>query len=199
MRKEICVCTEIRDARDKLGALKTTVKILRHHREEFLTTNTAHWAELLLPKCQIFVRGLQEEPLNWEKIIDPKAENLFLYPAEDAIPLSVDFVAQLKRPANLIVPDGSWRQASKVGKREKALANITKVTLVEGAPSRYHLRREPKVGGLATLEAIARSLGYLENSGVQREIEQVFLLMVDRTLRSRNSSSGLPSLGKELA
>ena len=59
------------------------------------------------------------------------------------------------------------------------------VSLPDGPETAYHLRRETKDGGLATAEAIARAFGVLEGPEVQRELERVFRLMVERTLFSR--------------
>ena len=93
--------------------------------------------------------------------------------------------ARVAPPYTLIVPDGSWRQASKMGQREEALRHVQRVKLAAGAPSRYRLRRETKPEGLATLEAIARALGVLESHAVEDALLAVFDLMVERTLRSR--------------
>jgi DTW domain-containing protein YfiP len=74
-----------------------------------------------------------------------------------------------------------------MGSREPSLRSIVRVKLGAHAPSRYQLRKETKEGGLATIEAIARALGFLEppDSGVQPALEAIFALMVERTLRSR--------------
>jgi DTW domain-containing protein YfiP len=39
---------------------------------------------------------------------------LLFYPSEDAVELDKELVAQDQKPIQLIVPDGTWRQASKV-------------------------------------------------------------------------------------
>jgi DTW domain-containing protein YfiP len=85
----------------------------------------------------------------------------------------------------MIVPDGSWRQASKARRRIPGLDAAECVTLPPGPPTRYRLRREPKDGGLATFEAIARVLGILESAAVQAELEAFFERMVETTLATR--------------
>jgi DTW domain-containing protein len=108
-----------------------------------------------------------------------------LYPSKRAVELSPEYVATLGKPVTLIVPDGSWRQAAKVARREADLKDVAHVTLPNGKDSLYRLRREPKRGGLATFEAIARALGFLENKEVEVRLEGLFLTMVERTLNSR--------------
>ena len=72
-----------------------------------------------------------------------------------------------------------------MGNREESLKSLLRVKLPTSAPSRYRLRQETKPGGLATIEAIARALGFLESPEVERALEAIFALMVERTLRSR--------------
>jgi hypothetical protein len=47
------------------------------------------------------------------------------------------------------------------------------------------VRRESYPEGLATFEAIARALGIIESGEVQQRMEELFLLMVSRTLKAR--------------
>jgi DTW domain-containing protein YfiP len=184
MRKEICLCEDIRRCRESLD-LRTRVVVLMHHRERFLTTNTARLASLVLPDCEIRIRGLIGQPFDPSGILEESRQPLFLYPSEDATPLSREFAASFGKPFTLIVPDGSWRQASKVAKREPFLKDVPRVTLPHTGASNYELRREPKEEGLATFEAIARALGFLEETRVQEPLEALFGLMVSRTLDSR--------------
>lgn len=184
MRKEICICNEIKECRASIS-IQSKVLILMHHRERHLTTNTARIAALSIPNTSIHVRGLPQKPLNCAELLDDERETLLLFPREDAKVLSKDFLATLKKPITLVVPDGSWRQAYKVAKREEALKNAHRVILPQGELSEYKLRREPKDSGLATFEAIARALGIIENPEVQSKLENLFRLMVSRTLKSR--------------
>jgi DTW domain-containing protein YfiP len=65
------------------------------------------------------------------------------------------------------------------------MASLPRVTLPSGQETSYLLRHEPKMEGLATMEAIARAFGILEGESVQEELEAIFRIMVDRTLYSR--------------
>ena len=84
-----------------------------------------------------------------------------------------------------MVPDGTWRQASKVRQRVPGLRDVPCVSLPPDEPSIYRLRAEAHGHGLATIEAIARALGILEGLHVRHALEQVFRAMVERTLWSR--------------
>ena len=163
-----------------------------HHRERYLTTNTARLARLCLPRCEIRLRGLGPNTLDLSDLIHEEGKvSLLLFPSEDAHVLSPEYLEKIKMPIKLIVPDGSWRQASKVAKREAELKNIDRVTLPFIKLSEYRLRREPKDEGLATFEAIARSIGIIEGPErgpkIQKLLEDVFRVMVSRTLKSRGT------------
>jgi DTW domain-containing protein YfiP len=86
-----------------------------------------------------------------------------------------------------VVPDGNWRQASRMGRRLPGLEHAEMVRLPEGVKTRWGIRRESHSGGLATFEAIARALGIIESPAVQAGMEELFRLMVQRTLQTRGS------------
>ena len=185
MRWSLCICTIM----PKLD-LETRVIILMHKREILTTTNTARLAALALPNSEIRVRGVEGKAMSSDGLVVPGRTSLFLFPSETATELSHEFIADLRAkspdPIQLIVPDGSWRQAFKVGKRIPALSETQWVKLPIDRPSEYQLRKEPNLGNLSTFEAIARALGFIEGpvqgSRIQSEMETVFKTMVDRTL-----------------
>lgn len=184
MSAPLCICASI----PRLTTA-TSVIVLMHHREVKMPTNTGRLAHRCLVNSRLILRGLKDDPAE----IDPETAfagtPLLLHPTDDAIELDEDFRARIPPPYTLIVPDGSWRQASKMGSREASLRSIVRVKLgVQAqAPSRYQLRKETKPGGLATIEAIARALGFLESPGSEAKaaLDTIFALMVERTLRSR--------------
>lgn len=184
MRRELCICASIETCRQSLET-RTRIVILMHHRELVRTTNTARLAQLALKDCEIRVRGRKDSPLNPEGVIDPARQALFLYPTEDAQELTPSMIAAFDRPVTLIVPDGTWAQASKVAKREPFLLGVPRVKLTPTQSSQYGLRRNPKANGLATFEAIAQALGLLEGPKVREQLERLFGVMVNRTLWSR--------------
>ncbi len=156
-----------------------------HHRESKLPTNTAQLAAQILPTCRIHLRGLTHQPLETHRFLSDLKHTLFLYPSDDSQELTPEIASRFGPDLTLIVPDGSWRQASKVAKREESLNQIPHVHLTSDFPTQYHLRREPKEGGLATFEAIARALGVIEGPEVRLKLEAIFKQFVERTLKSR--------------
>lgn len=187
MHPAFCVCGELPD----LPKLTTRVEVMMHRREWSKTTATAHLARLALGEshCRIHIRGHRDRPVLASAVLDDSLRPLLLFPSDDAVPLTPEFLAADPRPIALIVPDGNWRQAAKVPKRVEWLKPVPRVVLASGARTRYRLREENRVGGLATFEAIAYALGVIEGEAVQDALLGVFDAMVEGTLKTRQGMS----------
>jgi len=171
--------------------LETRVVLVMHYKELPKTTATGPLALAALGNSELHVHGLRE-PVELDHLHDEGRRVVVLFPREGACTLSESFRSEDPRPVTLIVPDGSWHQASRMPKRIGALARAQSVTLPPGPPTRWGLRRETDPAGLATFEAIARALGYLESQQVQLELEGWFERMVTATFQKRGHERGTP-------
>ncbi len=180
MHSALCLCADL-----PLLELRTRVVLIMHHREVSKTTATGPLALLALNGSRLCVHGEPNRGLDLRAEHAPDRRVLLLFPREDAKLLTPELLAQDARPVTLLVPDGNWRQASRASRRIPGMAEAECVTLAPGPPTRYRLRQEPKLGGLATFEAIARALGVIESSGVQEPLEALFERMVAATLSTR--------------
>lgn len=172
--RDLCYCARIVCVENK-----TPVTIIMHQRERFLTSNTAVVAVRALKDSEILLRGMRDQSASKDIHFREGHVPLVLYPSEGALAIGSqelkDYLAG--RPAQLIVPDGSWRQAKRVAKREEALKDVQAVTLSEAAPSLYRLRRQVKGGRLCTFEAIARALGDLESIDLEKDLMKTLAAM----------------------
>jgi DTW domain-containing protein YfiP len=184
MRQEYCICDLIPTLQNR-----TPVTVIMHYREARKTTNTARIACLALKNSQILIRGVKDQRLDLSTIHKPGFQSVLLTLKERSETLTPEFVKSLKQPIHLIVPDGSWQQAKKVGDREPELQSIPWVKLPPGPLSSYRLRKEHDPRGLSTLEAMARALAIIENPDLQVKLEEVFREMVERTLKTRSHST----------
>jgi DTW domain-containing protein YfiP len=181
MHQSLCVCALIPRVETR-----TRVVLVIHRYEDRKPTNTGRLATECLVNSAVVVRGHAEapsEPLE----VSPESQPLLLFPAVDAVPLSelAPSLAASGRPVTLVVPDGNWRQASKVRRRVPGLGQMPCAKLPARAPSMYRLRSEAHDHGLSTLEAIARALSVLEGDAVRAALELPFRAMVERTLWAR--------------
>lgn len=191
MHRGLCVCPAL----PRL-VTRTRVVLVMHRVEDRKPTNTGRLAAACLAGAEVFLRGERDaapSPLLREDGTEP----LLLFPHEDAEVLTPRIASS--RPVTLVVPDGTWRQASKVRARTPELGGVRAVRLPPGPPSRYRLRTEAHDGALSTIEAIARALGVLEGREVQEALEGAFDAFVHRTLwvkgdiASADVAGGLPA------
>ena len=176
----LCICRSILSY-----PLATRVVLVMHHRELTKTTATGPLALEALPNSELRIHGLEDRPLDMSDLNVPERRTILLYPGDDVPILDMSFLDRDNRPVTLVVPDGTWRQASRMGRRLPGLAHAEMVRLPGGHRTRWGIRREKHHEGLATFEAIARALGIIESPAVQAGMEELFRLMVERTLRAR--------------
>src|SRR5262249_48653691 len=150
MFPEDCFCTALPRI-----VTRTRVLLVIHFAEDRKTTNTGRLAAHCLVNSEVVVRGRRTDVPDRLPIASD-SRPILLYPSDDAVLLS-DLAPTLGE-VTLIVPDGNWRQASKVRNRVPGMREVTCAKLPPSAPSRYRLRSGANQQGLATIEAIARAL-----------------------------------------
>ncbi|WP_437657857.1 tRNA-uridine aminocarboxypropyltransferase [Sorangium sp. So ce1182] len=168
--QEMCLC----GALPRLS-VRTRVVLLTHRIERTRSTNTGRLVARLLEGAEVRVRG---EVAPQPRSPLPEGRRLMLFPSPGARALSPDDARG--EPVVLLVPDGNWNQARRAFHRDPDARGAEPVTLPEGAPSRYGLRRAPHEGALSTLEAVARALGLLEGAAVERRMMEAFDVWVHR-------------------
>lgn len=175
-----CICHQIPSLETR-----TRLCLIVQARESRKPTNTGLLAAKCLRNSEVHIRGEEGHVLDYQSMLDPAYENLFLFPAPDAEPISASS-AVTGKPVKLFVADGNWGQAIRINRRFQRACPIKSVMIPVGAPTRYCIRREHgRAEGLATMEAIARAFGVLEGEHIEQALSHVFLTMVERTLRSR--------------
>ena len=174
MHLEHCLCSKM-----PRFDLRTRLCLVMHCRELKKPTATGPMALSVLKNSECYVHGDIERALDLRHLFEQKRRVLVLFPSEAATPLP-ELVPD-GRPYTLVVPDGNWRQASRVPRRVPGLDNAEPVTLPPGPLTAWGIRRETRAGGLSTYEAIARAFGYLESRKVQEEMEAYFELAVRTT------------------
>lgn len=188
MHAELCVCAEI-----PRFELRTRVTILMHAQELKKPSNTGRLAHLCLKNSEVRYRGMRDgTPLDLSGINESdEFETWMLYMSPSSEKITPELVKKAEKPVRLLVLDGTWSQASRLGaKLGKQLPSVKHVCLSAGKPSEYRLRSEHHPDGLATFEAIARALGYLEGEEVQAKMEALFRLTTDRVLYTRGKLAG---------
>lgn len=178
MHLSLCFCSEIPRIETR-----TRVSVLVHAKELKRTTNTGRLATLALTNSALYVRGLRDVEINASALAETSEyEPLLFFPSDDAEELTA---VSHDRPVHLIVPDGNWRQASKVHTRYPEFANLKRVKISARNTATHFLRKETTPEGMATLQAIAEALGLLESRTVRDQLMRVYDLKLTRTMKAR--------------
>lgn len=131
------------------------------------------------------VRGETREALDLGDLLTDRYRTFLFYPSVDAVELDDELVAQDRTPIQLLVPDGTWRQASKVHYRHHELRDVPRVRISTPDVSTFHLRRQHRPEGMATLQAIAHGLGVIEGDLVKVQLMKLYQAKLERTLQGR--------------
>lgn len=177
-----CVCSHIKPIE-----ILTKVSLIVHVRELKLTSNTAQFAEKMLPKnAEVVIRGRMNETFDSGPVLQKAGRPLFLYPHEDAEELNDNFKIKYPGPYHLIIPDGNWQQARKVRQREKGFSSLMAVKLPPGITAEYGLRKALHAEWVSTYEAMAHTLGVLESIDVRDRLLDFFRVWVKHTQKARS-------------
>lgn len=177
---ENCFCSEVEQIE-----VNTRLLLVVHSKELKRTTNTGRLAVHSLGNSQLLVRGEMGNPLNLSPFLNGEYESLLLFPSKEAEELTPEVLKRFRRPIQLIVPDGNWRQASKLEIRQKEISHLPKVMIKEKNEAAFHLRKENSIYGMSTLEAIAKAMGILEGKDVEQRLQHLYQLKLQRTLKGR--------------
>lgn len=170
--------------------LRTRICLVIHHRELRRNSNTGLLALRALVNSEMRIRGEGRESLDLKDLLTPAYRTYLFFPSSDAVELDETLVAQERTPIQLIVPDGTWRQASKIHSRQPELRNLPRVKIGIPNDSTFQLRAQSKPEGMATLQAIAHGLGVIEGDLVRAQLMKLYRAKIERTLMGRGILGG---------
>lgn len=139
-----------------------------------------------LTNSEMRIRGDEDKkPLDLSDLLAPQMRTFLFYPSDDARELNHSVVNESSLPIQLIVPDGNWRQASKVHSRHSELKNIPRLKIGSANLSPTHLRAEHRAEGMATLEAIVEALKIIEGPEAVAPLTNLYMAKLNNTLIGR--------------
>ena len=175
--------------------LSTRICLVIHHRELTRSSNTGLLALRALVNSEMRIRGEVRETLDLKDLLVPQYRTFLFYPSEDAVELDKDLVGQQPTPIQLIVPDGTWRQARKLHSRHPELKDVQRVKISTPNHSAFRLRAQSRPEGMATLQAIAHGLGIIEGDLVRVQLMKLYDAKIERTLIGRGRRGSKPRAG----
>ncbi|MBL8022399.1 MAG: DTW domain-containing protein [Leptospirales bacterium] len=176
-----CLCDKIHSVKTR-----TRVRIILHSLEARRSTNTGRIAHLLLENSSVDFHGRQDAPITNSFALTPGYLPLLLYP--DGAHEVHTVAEKSELPIELIVPDGNWNQAARIGRRINALKDVEHVRLPAMQP--IHVLRRGGPERLGTCEAIFRTIGLLEGQDIETELLEQLELFARSMLGERGRRTG---------
>lgn len=176
----LCVCA---DAPRVLA--RTPLLLVAHVHDLPRTSNTVRLLALALGHLTLLPHGVFPAPADPTAHVPAGTTPLVLFPGHGAKPLTPELLAALPSPPALVVPDGNWKQASRMVKRLPLLAGAAKVSLPDRAFPGSAVRRNHERHHMSTYEAVAQALGILEGEAVSAPLLDFYRRATDRMLLVR--------------
>jgi DTW domain-containing protein YfiP len=191
MHRSLCICSLLPRIETR-----TRVVLIVHQLEAVKPTNTRLVAARCLPSATVVYRGRAPEGVapagahgevgatpDWPAAVAAAAAGarpLVLYPHPSATPLE-DWRGRTEAVA-LVVPDGTWAQATRIHARFAARAGDPPCVSLPASRTGKRLRMGRSPHQMATLEAVALALGILEGPAIRDALLHIYRVMADRTL-----------------
>lgn len=156
------------------------VLVLQHPTEHRHPLNTARLAVLGLQQAQLWVG---EQFLDLAAYVQQAQRPCLLFPGESSRTL-VEWREQGLEPDLLVVPDGTWRKASKIVHRNPCLQALPRICLQPKTASRYRLRKAPHGQALSTIEALAQVLGEMQPGQDYQPLLRPFERLIDEQIEA---------------
>jgi DTW domain-containing protein YfiP len=164
---------------------RTSLVLIVHIRDLGRASNTVRLLSLAVRDATVLCHGAFPAPADPAAHVPAGATPVVLFPGHGARPLTPELVAALPSAPALVVPDGNWRQASRMVKRLPLLAGAVKVALPDRAFAGMAVRRNQVGHHMSTYEAVAQALGILEGEEVAGPLFEFYRRATDRMLLVR--------------
>jgi len=168
--------------------LNTRVCLVIHRKELNRSSNTGLLALRALVNSEMRIRGEGRERLDLKNLLTPQYRTFLFYPSQDAVELTRELAMQERTPIQLIVPDGTWRQARKIHTRHHELKDVQRVKISAPNNPAFQLRAQSRPEGMATLRAIAHGLAVIEGDWAGAQLMKLYHAKIERTLKGRGLS-----------
>lgn len=174
---KLCICSLVRPV-----CSRVPITLVLQWSEYWRPSNTGRLVAFTVRNCKLLLRGTPGITPNNDLGIAPTETPVLLFPGRGVEILNP---AHLSRGLRLIVPDGTWREAGKIARRLQSKQMMRRVQLPDGIRSRYRLRKNPRSGGVSTLEAIAYACLILGDTEASDHLLGLFEIFVERLLSLR--------------
>lgn len=169
-----CICSELPRVR-----LPFRLLVVRHWKEALKPTNTARLLAKVVEPCTLEALGRPDAPWRAERLGAAGERRLVLFPGPESTMVErAQLAAWLSAPLCFVLLDGSWRQAARMVRRAAGIAELPRVMLPAGPPSRWPIRRAARLDQLCTFETVVRLATLLPDHAAATELERAYQLIL---------------------
>lgn len=175
LRQELCICAHIPRVSSPVSFV-----VVRHALEARKSTNTVRVAELAIAPCQVLEYDGPDEALDRQLA---SLKNPYLLFPDGQTP------SKCPPMENLVVLDGTWKQARKMTRKLPSLMRIPRLSLPPPPEAVTRLRHSDDENHMSTLEAMAQAMAYFGQTDDAQKLHALHALWVRHTLIGRGKLS----------
>lgn len=162
--KSSCVCSHI-----KTIHTNTKFILLMHPKEYRKTKNTTgHLTNKSLSNSHLFIGiNFSNHPKIQQIVEDRNNECFLLYPGEDSIKLNHEKLQSNKNIVIFII-DSTWACSRKILRESTFFKNMKKISFQHTLRSQFHIKTQPNIHCLSTIESTLCVLELLNQQGIEK-------------------------------
>ena len=172
LTNHFCVCQQLEQFE-----FEPSILIFRHYKESYKASNTARIMALSSPNVQIIEYGKRGGP-PLPELSNP--HNVVVFPSTTDVPAyDGSFI-----PNQIIVLDGSWKQARRMHRRIPTLVNRPHLKINASSPPLPRIRKPNFVGGMSTMEACIQALSVFLSASTINGLRNNYVLWLDQVRKN---------------
>lgn len=162
--KSSCMCSHIHTI-----DTHTQFIILMHPKEYRKTKNgTGHLTHLSLKNSKLFIGIDFSNHKEINALINNDENNCFiLYPDANAIELDSTSIYETNKRSVIFIIDSTWPCSKKMIRESKNLRDLPKVSFTFQKGSQFHIKTQPTLYALSTIESTLTLLKHLNNHKIE--------------------------------
>ncbi len=164
LHTDLCVCAH-------LPRVRTQVRwvIVQHASDALRPTSTGRLAAGMLSPAVLSVYGQRAKSFDAHALKLHPNRAWLLFPSDDAETLTAEWWLE-HQPKQLVLLDGTWRQASRMSHRVPLIRDLPRLRLPPGDPSSWSIRCADRPDRLCTVETAIRVVAIIGDVASAREM-----------------------------
>jgi DTW domain-containing protein YfiP len=188
LHQGLCVCANLPTV-----DLPIELLVIQHNMEKHRPTNTGRLVLHMFKNSRLIPYGGCGEPLDEAPFRRHGRRYLLLFPRAGSRTLTKeDLTPADGMPVSLVLPDGNWRQGSRIARRNRVLWEMPCLSLPPGKPGAWTIRNSKHPDRLCTAEAAIRVVEILGLRQEAANMNAMMLAINERMLGQRPKHSTVP-------